>query len=495
MTHNYNKEIRAVVLIVAFKLLILLLLPLTGDEAYFISWARHLMPGYYDHPPMVGWLIYLMSFVSDNYLFYRLFSFVTMLAVAYILYRMLTLHVSKEIALLSALALLASPVDLLVVMITNDIPLLLFGSLGTLFLLYSFETKQWLRYSVLSGIFLGLAFLSKYFAVFLMLGLLLFVGYTYRKRALKNSAVILMVVLLFVAQNLYFNYHNCWNNILFNFLSRTAQSHFQFKSVVLYFITLLYLVTPWGLYYLIQARFSMPSVTLRNLSIAVLSVALGIFFIVSLKKSIGLHWLLLFIPYLFMLFSCLNPETLRTLIRYNARFSYLHITLLLIILMVPISLFKEHKKYGAALLFVHPQSICKALDAHNISRLFAYGYSTAALLSYHCNRDIHMLYNTNKYGRLDDKLFDITTLQNQTFTLFDKRAFNTRDTALFTSTCNRITIEDLPVEGATYHLLTCEGFDYDAYKTTVLNTIKEKFYTLPSWLPRGDCYFLQRYYP
>ena len=35
-------------------------LPITGDEAYFYWWGVQPDWGYYDHPPMVGWLIAAM---------------------------------------------------------------------------------------------------------------------------------------------------------------------------------------------------------------------------------------------------------------------------------------------------------------------------------------------------------------------------------------------------------------------------------------------------
>jgi len=34
--------------------------PVTGDEAFFYWWGVYPDWGYYDHPPMVGWLIALM---------------------------------------------------------------------------------------------------------------------------------------------------------------------------------------------------------------------------------------------------------------------------------------------------------------------------------------------------------------------------------------------------------------------------------------------------
>ena len=39
----------------AIKLIMAHVLPITGDEAYFILWGKHPDYGFYDHPPMVGW--------------------------------------------------------------------------------------------------------------------------------------------------------------------------------------------------------------------------------------------------------------------------------------------------------------------------------------------------------------------------------------------------------------------------------------------------------
>ena len=41
----------------AFRLWLAWWLPLTGDEAYFLQWGEAPALGYYDHPPLVGWLL------------------------------------------------------------------------------------------------------------------------------------------------------------------------------------------------------------------------------------------------------------------------------------------------------------------------------------------------------------------------------------------------------------------------------------------------------
>ena len=40
-----------------FRLWLSAALPMTVDEAYFILWGRDPALGYYDHPPMIGWLL------------------------------------------------------------------------------------------------------------------------------------------------------------------------------------------------------------------------------------------------------------------------------------------------------------------------------------------------------------------------------------------------------------------------------------------------------
>jgi len=224
MIQRYKKHIFAILL---FKLVIIFLLPLTGDEAYFIKWANHLDIGYYDHPPMVGWLIYLMSFFSDSYIFFRLFSFFTVLVVAYLIYRiLLEFELDKEKASFGAMIFVLMPVDILLSLFTNDIPLLLFGTLGVYFFIKSIKSR-WLLNSTLAGLFFGLAFLSKYFIVFLIFGLLIYAIRESGTKVFKNILVAFLVFLPFVVQNLYFNYNSCWNNILFNFFARTKEAHYR----------------------------------------------------------------------------------------------------------------------------------------------------------------------------------------------------------------------------------------------------------------------------
>ncbi len=490
MTDYYKKEKNTIIIIFLFKIAILALLPLTGDEAYFIKWGSNLAQGYYDHPPMVGWIIYLMSFISDSHIFFRMFPVITTFIVAWVIYKIALLYnIRNSKAYYIALIFLASPVDLLLGLMTNDIALLLFSSLGTLTLLYALEKKEWFFNAFLAGIFLGLAFLSKYFALFLMFSLLLFSLFVYKTKAIKIVLLVTIVVSLFIAQNLYFNYNSCWNNIMFNFFARTEDNAYNIKTIIGYFGLILYIITPWGLYYLLKTTYI--NTKLFKLLLYILSIGFFIFLMVSLKNKIGLHWFLLFVPYIFLLFSFVDESRLNKVFKYSAIFTFIHIAILVTILSIPTSLLENHKKYSDIVMYTQPQKVCKELDKLSDDRIFTYSYSAASILSHYCQKEIIVLFNTSKYGRMDDALLDVRTLSNENITLFNKKPIKE---AQLKKVCKSYNIEKVKIANANFYKATCNKFNFDSYKKNYLDIQNKKFYDIPDWLPIGECYFKDRYY-
>ena len=41
----------------ALRLMLAAWLPLVADEAYYWEWSRRLAGGYFDHPPVIAWLV------------------------------------------------------------------------------------------------------------------------------------------------------------------------------------------------------------------------------------------------------------------------------------------------------------------------------------------------------------------------------------------------------------------------------------------------------
>ncbi len=488
-----STQIKTVVWVVFFKIVLLSFLPLTGDEAYFIKWAMHPSMGYYDHPPMIGWVIYLMSFVSENYVFYRFFALFTTMIIALVIYKIARLYaVDREKSMMLYMLFLVSPVDVLLSLITNDITLVLFGSLGTLFLLYALERREyWLKYSLLAGMFLAFTFLSKYFAVFLLFSLVVFSFMVYKKSAFKIVAVVSIIVLLGIAQNLWFNYNSCWNNILFNFFSRSTNDGIHISRVLGFFALTAYIITPWGVYFLLKAKHKTQNMKLNKLLFLVLGVIFIVFFAVSLKNSIGLHWFLLFIPFIYLLFVYLDMNQLNKMFKYNAIFSFIHIAILMVVIFTPKTLFEKIERYSDVVLMDNPQAVCRGIAEYDAKRFFTSGYTSAAFLSYHCKKDISMLFYDRKYARYDDKLVDVRELKEQNIVFMNKRKM---DESYFKGVCADVSIQKKMLGGAAFYFAECKAFSYDRYKKEFLDYQNKNYYNIPEWLPVGKCYFKDRYY-
>src|SRR6202035_3956299 len=92
MTTNDVRLVRntaiTILALVALRLVAAAWTPLTFDEAYYWMWSKHLAGGYYDHPPMVAWVIRLGTMISgDTELGVRLVSVLLALPMSFAVYR------------------------------------------------------------------------------------------------------------------------------------------------------------------------------------------------------------------------------------------------------------------------------------------------------------------------------------------------------------------------------------------------------------------------
>jgi 4-amino-4-deoxy-L-arabinose transferase-like glycosyltransferase len=136
--------------------------PAADDELYYWCWAKDLQLSYYDHPPLVGWMIAASTAAfGDTRFAVRLpacVASVTVLAVVAAL--------SRTRALLAGIA-LTPPFSLGAVIVTPDTPLVLFWSLYLLWLVAAHRRLDEAgRVSVgmwaVGGLLLGLSALGKY---------------------------------------------------------------------------------------------------------------------------------------------------------------------------------------------------------------------------------------------------------------------------------------------------------------------------------------------
>ncbi len=150
-------------------------IPQTEDEAYYRLWSQHLHLGYYDHPPMIAWWIRLgTTLAGDTPLGMRLAPVLGAAATTWLTADLARrLGGSARTALVAALAYNAMlTIGAGGILATPDAPAILFWA-ATLAVLGRIgaggSPKLWL----LAGLTAGLACISKYSALFLAPGVLL----------------------------------------------------------------------------------------------------------------------------------------------------------------------------------------------------------------------------------------------------------------------------------------------------------------------------------
>lgn len=148
---------------------------LAADEAYYWIWSRHLALGYFDHPPMVAVLIRASTAVfGDGEFGIRWLSVLLGAAASLGVWRLVWRITDDRRLALAGAALVQGTLFLGAgaMLVTPDTPLVLFWTLALLALVEVWRTGQgawWLA----AGLAIGLAFVSKYTAVFLGAGVLI----------------------------------------------------------------------------------------------------------------------------------------------------------------------------------------------------------------------------------------------------------------------------------------------------------------------------------
>src|SRR5207249_9861477 len=133
----------AILALVALRLVAAAFTPLTFDEAYYWMWSRHLAGGYYDHPPMVAFVIRAGTLIAgDTELGVRLVSILLALPMSFAIYRSTEIlfggtRVAASATILLNATLMAAVGTLIV---TPDAPLLVASSFVLFFLAKVLET-------------------------------------------------------------------------------------------------------------------------------------------------------------------------------------------------------------------------------------------------------------------------------------------------------------------------------------------------------------------
>src|SRR5262245_50279686 len=411
----------------------------------------------------------------------------------------------------AALAWLLVPAQVLNVAITTDTPLAFFSFVSIAAFAVGLRRNATVLL-VLAGVALGFALLSKYFAALLAFAYLVYVVAVPRGgRSWRDLAIVGVAAAPFVFVNIAWNYEHCWANLLFNVYNRHADAGFAWHKPLVFVAFVVYVSSPLLVMHL-AGNWRALRESVRDpanaLLVACAFAPLVVFAVLSLVKNIGLHWLLSFMPPLFMAAAlALGATRLRASAKFLAGFSALHVVAICTVAALPIETWQRLRAYDGIVMTFRADALFQQLQPYEGKFVFAAdGYSPAATLSYNAaevgfvaqpstagwRRHYFLTFGpASAHARHDDILTDFRSLAGRDILIVRKTA---PDPDSYAPLFQRIEFRDFTVHGARFHLVLGHGFDFEAYRDRVLTDVRDRYYLIPAYLPQGRCYFCERYF-
>lgn len=218
------------------RLLGMALVPLIPEEAYYWMYAQHPALSYFDHPPMVAWLIGLGTAIfGDTEFGVRIVGNLLMIGASVLMYQFGRAWFGIRAGVLAALLLQIIPVYFGTGFIaTMDAALVFFWMLCLVGVTVALkEEKAWGWY--IGGAGLGLAILSKYTGIFLVPGTLLAVlaHRPWRRQMLTIQPYLgILLALVLFSPVIIWNAQHDWASFRFQFLNRWDADPMNVTSVL-----------------------------------------------------------------------------------------------------------------------------------------------------------------------------------------------------------------------------------------------------------------------
>jgi len=143
-------------------------LPLGNGEAYYYSWSRFLDWSYYDHPPLVAWMVRATTLFGASPATVRLGPVLAAGLFGLLFHRLAARLVRPRAAFFALILVTAIPVFLASSFILNPEAPLAPLWVGFLLVIEAMREKNNRYLPLLAGVLLGVAFLAKYTAVLLV---------------------------------------------------------------------------------------------------------------------------------------------------------------------------------------------------------------------------------------------------------------------------------------------------------------------------------------
>ena len=238
---------------------------LSPDEAHYALYANHLDWSYYDHPPLVGWVQWLMSQVSETDLVMRLvpmFCWVLSAYLSMVLYQKFQVKyaVQNDVSAENILDQLPKIRSILILWMTSPllnllsialVPDCLLMPLVAALMLLTWEMvnsknvptiQQWVGL----GILLGFCGLSKYTAIFFAMSAagVLFKVHGLKLVREKGFWLALGIAFVMITPVLYWNFKHEWISFIYQFGHASGSQTWQLHKSIIYSLVLFFAFGP-----------------------------------------------------------------------------------------------------------------------------------------------------------------------------------------------------------------------------------------------------------
>lgn len=372
------------------KLIFSALLPLAADEAYYWIWSLHPQLSYFDHPPVISWLIALghpFDFIPGGIRWPSLLLGHLSLWIWYLIFEEVRL---QNYFTSWVLIFLMTPfLGLGSIILTPDLPLMFFWPLSFLFFikcLNSFSFKN----SALLGTALGLGFLSKYMIVLFPIAALIYVFWSGRWSVLKNKNLLTIVLFGLISSSpvIIWNIQNNFSSFQYQLGHGLKTEKFHWQWPVEYFLGQLFFLFPLAFFKSFRSQLAQ-----KKLFFSFAFVPLAFFAITSFFAPVEANWPVMGYPFLLLL-AISGPWS-----RRNQIAAYSYWVVLYVVLFTTI-VFKNgtyaHGKVREPFLY---KSFVPLVD--QFQPFYAINYQLASTLWYYKKEPVYKLPQSSRFDFFD----------------------------------------------------------------------------------------------
>lgn len=380
-------------------------LELSYDEAYYWMYSKFLSFGYYDHPPMVAWMIKAGSIFGHSEFSVRFFFNLFSVGSLYYLWKMSDqkniksfIAITLSLPLIQAAGFLALP----------DTGLLFFSTLF-LYFVKDYALNVNIKNTLGLAIVIPLLFYSKYHGLAVVLFTTL-ANLNFLKR--KSFWLIVLITIILYLPHMYWQYSHDFITFRFHLFGR-GEKIFEFKNIMNYISSqiVLFGLTNFLILIYLTKKINLKNSWERTLFVNVFGFLILLLF-VSFRNQIEANWTVSACMASVPLFLILLEKNIRTnkLVKISSVFPFFLIIGLRILFVLPSSFYDGKKIDRLNEVKGWKKRIEEIKSIVGNKPLISDTYQIAAKLSFYLKRHIPALHITSRdshYNLLKSEISNI----------------------------------------------------------------------------------------